>query len=112
MSRRILGFIGGVPIQKKTYPHLYDELFQASLRAVKQLDWKLISQDRTAGKIEAETGGSLRSWGENISIHLSEEATGTTISVFSGPSFQLFDWGKSEENEKAFHKELKKIIPR
>lgn len=99
-------------IQKKTYPHPYDEIFEASLRTIKQLDWKLISKDRRAGEIKAQTGTTLRSWGEDVSIDVFREATGSTISVLSEAPFQLFDWGKNEENERAFHVELHKIISR
>lgn len=102
----------GMRIRKETYRHPYDEIFEACLRLVKQLGWKLVSYDKAAGEIKAQTGTTLRSWGEDISIHVSEEATGTAISVLSEASSQLFDWGKSEENEKAFHEELKKIISR
>lgn len=65
-----------------------------------------------AGVIKAETGMSLRSWGENVSIKVAEEAGENTISVASGVSHQLFDWGKSWENEWIFHKELRKAISR
>jgi len=99
-------------IQKETYARPYDEIFQASLKSIKQLGWKLVSQDRETGEIKAETGITLWSWGEGISIHLARETTGTTISVTSGSSFQLFAWGKNEQNEKSFHIELKKMIQR
>lgn len=99
-------------IRKKTYSRPYDEIFEASLGSVKQLGWRLISQNREVGEIKAQTGTTLRSWGEDIAIHLSEEAVGTTISVLSEARFQLIDWGKNEENEKIFYKELEKIISR
>lgn len=85
-------------------------MFEASLRLLKQLGWKLISQDKKAGLIKAQTETTLRSWGEKISISIIKEATVTTIIISSEPDFQIFDWGKSEENESIFHEELKKII--
>lgn len=97
-------------IQKKTYSNPYDEIFEASLRTIKQLGWKLISHEKREGKIEAKTGTTLRSWGEDISIDVYQEATGSTISVLSEAHSQLFAWGKSEENEKLFHRELQRII--
>jgi hypothetical protein len=99
-------------IQKITYARPYDETFQASLESIKRLGWKLVSQNKETGEIEAKTGTSLRSWGEDISIQLVRETTGTAISVASGSSFQLFGWGKNEENEKIFNIELKKVIQR
>lgn len=99
-------------IQKKTYPHPADEVFEASLRTIKQLGWKLVTQDKNEGEIKAKTGTTLRSWGEDISIDVYQEATGSTISVLSEAHSQLFGWGKNEENEKLFHRELQKIISR
>lgn len=99
-------------IKKETYFNPRDDLFEASLESIKQLGWRLISRDRDAGKVRAETGTTLRSWGENISIYISQDAAGIAISISSEPSFQLIDWGKSEENEKTFHEVLKKLIPR
>lgn len=112
MSRNRWGFLGGMRIRKETYSIPYDVLFEASLRSVQQLGWKLISHDREAGEVKAQTRTTLRSWGENISIYILQEATGITISILSEPDFQLFDWGKSRENEEAFHEVLKKLISR
>jgi hypothetical protein len=104
---------GGTPIQKKTYSHPYDEVFEASLKSIKELGWNIVSHNKAAGEIKAKTGTTLKSWGEDISIHVSKEAaTETTISVYSQASFQLFAWGKNEENERTFHKELEKLISR
>jgi len=95
---------------KKLYKHPYDKVFETSLKVIKWLDWCLISADKEAGVIRARTGLSLRSWGENITIRLHKENTGTVVSVLSEAIFQLFDWGKNIENEKLFHQELKKHV--
>lgn len=106
-------FYGGMLIQKKTYPHPYDEVFEVSLKSIQELGWNLVSHNKAAGEIKAKTGTTLKSWGEDISIHVTREAaTETTISVLSQASFQLFAWGKNEENERAFHMELEKLISR
>lgn len=103
-------FIGGVRIQKKIYSRPYSEIFEDCLASVRRLGWKLISQNDRIGEIRAKTGTTLWSWGEDISIHVSEEPAGTTISVLSEASSQIFDWGKSGENERAFHEELEEIV--
>ena len=54
----------------------------------------------------------MRSWGEDVSVNISKEETGSTISVLSEASSQLFDWGKNAENERVFLEELKKIVSR
>lgn len=101
-----------MPIRKETYSISYDRIYEASLKSVKQLGWKLVSHNRETGEVKAQTEATLRSWGENITIHLMQEVAGITISILSEPGFQLFDWGRSEENERVFHEALKKIIPR
>jgi hypothetical protein len=95
---------------EKRYESPYDNVFEASLRVIRQLGWSLISTDKEAGVIKARTSMSLRSWGEDIIIRLSKENMATIVSVSSHAVFQLFDWGKSIENENLFHEELKKHV--
>jgi len=99
-------------MREEKYGNPYDAIFEASLKSVKELGWKLTFSDSKVGDIKAQTGSTLWSWGEDISIKVSKEAAGSSVSVFSKASSQLFDWGKSEENEKLFHIKLKEIISR
>lgn len=69
-----------------------------------------MSKDEVAGTIEVRSVISLWTWGEDVSIRIAEEEGGNTVSVASGVSPQLFDWGKSKENEKFFHKQLKHYL--
>lgn len=53
------------------------------------------------GIIEAETNGSIWSWGEEIYIKIkSKSGGGTEIKVESTASAQLFSWGKNSSNER------------
>jgi len=102
-----------VQIRKETFSTSVNEAFQASLDCVKKLGWEIIKQDPDLGEIKAKTGATLRSWGENISIKtIADQPSQTTISVTSDAPFQLFDWGKSSENEKLFVEQLRKAISR
>lgn len=105
-------FGGGIQIREVTYPRPLTEIFEASLAAIEKLGWKTVSQNLETGEIKAKTGATLRSWGENVSIYVSQEETGSTISVYSEASSQLFDWGKSGKNETVFLEELKTIVSR
>lgn len=99
-------------MKNETYSNSRTEVYDAAIRSIKDLGWFTISTDRDAGLIRARTGTTLRSWGENISVRVSEEAGETTISVSSVPSSQVFNWGKDEENERVFLRKTNKIIER
>jgi len=104
---------GGMQIRKEIFPISANEAFQASLDCVKKLGWEIIKQNPDLGEINAKTGATLRSWGENISIRaIADRPSQTTITVASDAPFQLFDWGKSSENEKLFLDQLRKTISR
>lgn len=79
---------------------------------VERLEWKLISENRETGTIEVKTEMSLRSWGEEVLIQVAKEKEGNIITVASGVSSQIFDWGKNKENEEKFHKEMSRVILR
>lgn len=97
-------------LREQRYNRPYGEIFQACLRSIRQLGWERISSDESTGVIQARAGITLRSWGEDISIHLSRENTETIVSISSKPHSQVFDWGKSDENERILHQELKKQL--
>lgn len=82
------------------------------MASIKKLGWKTVSQNPETGEIKAKAGATLRSWGEDVSICVSKEETGSTISVLSEASSQLFDWGKNAENERVFLEKLEKIVSR
>jgi hypothetical protein len=62
-------------------------------------NWTVASAD--AGHMLLKTGMSLRSWGENIDVSVSQGTTGhVNVLLKSGPKMGLVDWGKSGENIK------------
>lgn len=57
--------------------------------------------DRGTATIEVRTGTSWKSWGERVTLHLSDEGSGrTTVSITSRPSVRttIFDYGKNRDN--------------
>lgn len=52
----------------------------------------------------------IRSWGENIEVALKDTPQGVEVIVTSGPTAQLFDWGKSSENISKFFANLEKHL--
>ena len=75
------------------------EVFEAMVRALPEARMKLKSSDAATHHIEATTGMSLASWGENIRIDLSEAAPGRTrATISSANKAQLVSWGKNKKN--------------
>jgi hypothetical protein len=75
------------------------KVFEAMIAALSGSKMKVKSSDAASGRIEAVTGVSFQSWGEKITIELTQlapEKTKATIS--SGNRAQLVSWGKNKKN--------------
>lgn len=50
--------------------------------------------------IRASVGTGILSWGENVTLHMSDTQQGTAVRIRSQCSFplQLIDWGKNRKN--------------
>lgn len=88
-----------------TYNAAYSEVFESVLQIISKfgLNKECVSLEK--GEIIASTGFSLFSWGEKVVIKITKGKQ-TEISVSSTPEAQLFDWGKSQENEEMIIREL------
>lgn len=53
-----------------------------------------------AGVVQASVGTGLASWGEDLTVHLTQVPGGTGVHIRSQCSFplQLIDWGKNKRN--------------
>jgi hypothetical protein len=86
------------------FPYARDDVFDALLKAIPFAGLKVDKHDRAAGFISAKAGVSLRSWGENIPITLTEASPGfTRVAITSTPKTGLlgggaFDLGKNRSN--------------
>ena len=82
------------------YQRSWAEVFQAAqqtLPTIKKM--KIKSADPATGRIEASSGMSMASWGENVIIEVWEHAPGWSgVRVTSGVKAQLADWGKNKKN--------------
>ena len=76
---------------------------QSVQQAFNALNWKIVTTSET--KIEGHTSLSLSSWGESITIEISDR----NISIESTcVGNQLVDWGKNKKNVEALLEQLKK----
>ncbi len=88
-------------------PLSYDHAFDSCLAAIgTALNGKITTQDRASGLIEARTGMTWKSFGEDILITIREmDENLTQIRIASRPSLFItwVDYGKNSENvEKVF----------
>lgn len=99
-------------METATYDLQHFEVFDAVLQIIKGLGWLVKSEDPEKGNIIASARGSLRSWGEVITIQIFTIGSQTRVSVISTPKAQLIDWGRSAENERLILGELDKLFRR
>ena len=72
-----------------------------SCQVLNSLECEIISKDFQTGKIKAEKGASLLSFGHSIEIIIDQvNNTNTNISIYSDSlGIQLVDWGTNSDNE-------------
>lgn len=96
----------------KKYPNPYNDVLNAILQGIKDCGFSKKTADWSSGYIVVSTGASLRSWGEQIEIQVSEAEGSTEVSITSSPQAQLIDWGKSRENIDRLFTAIEKYLKR
>ena len=79
------------------FPGTREQISQACLEAVRQSGFKIRESDLAAGQITAKAGVNLRTWGENIHVHVGPGDRVDIISASRWP-LTLVDWGKNRWN--------------
>lgn len=97
-------------MKTRTFDNAVSDVFDATVRAIADCNMYIKRKDRARGKIIATTGFSLRSWGELITVEITSEEGGTKVCVTSAPQSQLFDWGKSDENEAMLVRKIHELL--
>lgn len=95
--------------ESRMYNGNYKEIFRRCLKAINKCGWNVVSYDENDGSIIGRTGTSILSWGEEVSIKISEKENGAMVEVVSEPIAQVIDWGKSEGNIRAFYDWLERL---
>ena len=95
----------------KKFNRRFDDVFKACKIAIQKCGFNIESFDEKEGFIYASSPPSIFSWGEEINIKINKTSEGSTeVIVLSEPKAQLFDWGKSRENEKRIMEILENIL--
>ncbi|QDZ39818.1 hypothetical protein FRE64_07610 [Euhalothece natronophila Z-M001] len=102
----------------KKFDKTFDQVFYTSLKAVKDLGYKIEKIDKDSGSINFKTGLSWNSWlGQFMSISISNETNDSIEVSISGVrnklfifglklDLQIYDW---DESKKIAHKVFEKM---
>jgi hypothetical protein len=83
------------------YPGTRADIVRASQAVAEQCGFKVQEANPDGGSLAARAGFSLRSWGENISVHVDDAGTVEVTSQCLLPT-QMVDYGKNKANVNRF----------
>ena len=85
------------------FPQARDRVYQAIVAAIESSPkLKVRSSDPVQGHLDVSKSVSWKSWGEKITVDLSEPNPGQTrVKVRSAVRAQLVDWGVNRQNVEA-----------
>lgn len=73
-------------------------MFEKVKEVVESSGFSIVSSDEATSSIFATSAFSWKSWGENLYIDFREEKEKTIMSFCSVTVFQVYSWGKNEQN--------------
>lgn len=97
-----------MPTMSKAYRHSPSAVKSACARTLRECGFTI--EETKGAMIVASSAPSVLSWGERVVVRIEQDRHGTTVSVESSPTAQLFDWGKSKENVETFFSTLDKTL--
>lgn len=95
---------------KVVFNKSYSETFEAVIKSISELGWKLKSENKELGRIQCGTGVNMITFGENIDIKIEKNGKKTTLAAVSAPKTGaafggLFSTSKSRDHiNKLFEK--------
>lgn len=95
-----------------SYPCPATTVFSAAAQAVQSLPgWKALEVNQAGWYITASVSFNFWSYGENITINVTEPTPGQpSVNVFSSSKFALVDFGKNRSNVRKFFAELQNAL--
>lgn len=80
--------------------------FHKVIEVMNESNLKLVDKDEHKLEILAISKTSWQSWGENVYISVEENNGNTILHFDSAALFQMFTWGKNEDNYRQFFRKL------
>jgi hypothetical protein len=98
-------------VRSETYPLPRHLVVQALQYAIQRSSLAFRPDERNPNILFANSGLSLRSWGERITICITEHQGQTEVQVESTARWQLISWGKNQENVDRLFDHLHNCLP-
>ena len=93
------------------FPYSRAKVWDALPTALSAAKMKVNLTDTAAGTVKASTHMSLRSWGENVEVRVSDAgADSTKVTVRSRLKFGLAGWGRHKKNVKRVFEALDRAL--
>ncbi|PKG41684.1 hypothetical protein [Psychroflexus sp. MES1-P1E] len=83
---------------EKTFDISKELMFEKIIEVINDSKFRLIEADKDRFEILVITPISFRSWGENLYINFETRGNETVMIFCSVTLFQIYSWGKNEEN--------------
>lgn len=80
--------------------------FDKIVEVIAESGFQLITADREQMQILAIARMGIRSWGENVYFSFVEQGEKTLVQFNSAALFQIYTWGKNEQNYSVFFNRL------
>lgn len=93
-----------------TYEIPHDLLFDKVVEVLEDHGYKKIKVDKEKGLIFTPASISFKSWGENLYFTVTKIDESTTELLFESVAFQLYSWGKNEDNANQFFAKLEESL--
>jgi len=95
---------------KSNYDIPHDLLFDKVVEVLEGHGYRKVKVDKEKGLIFTPASISFKSWGENLYFTLTKIDENTTELLFESVAFQLYSWGKNEDNANGFYAKLEESL--
>lgn len=95
---------------EKTFDIPKELMFEKMIEVIDNSKFKLVDTDKNTFEILAISTITFKSWGENLYINFETIENQTILKFCSSTLFQLYSWGKNEENYNALLNEIESSL--
>jgi hypothetical protein len=97
--------------KSRSYGASADRLYAAALKTVPQLGYSMYFANSTARTLSFKTGVTLRSFGQDFTITVSEDGpNASTIVIGGGAPGAFYDWGEAKNIVRQFFNTLATVV--
>jgi len=95
-----------VPEQRKIFQESYTKVYSRAVSTLMELKWQISHSDKEEGLIQARTPMNLWTWGDLVTVYVTEESQNKILVEVTSASPQQYDWGKNKDNIEKFYSRL------